>query len=246
MGPKDGLPVLLLHGYSDSSFSFSRIVDLLPADWRLIIPDQRGHGESDKPPEGYTPADLAKDAVALLDALGIASAAVIGHSMGSFVGKEMAVLAPERVSRLVLVGSGAASDTEPVRSMIPAVESLADPVDREFVREFQYSTIYRPVPDAFMNTAIAESLKLPARVWKAILAGLLQPAANGYSGIRCPVRVLWGDRDAIFARSDQDELLRQIPGAHLHVFENVGHAPHWEAPELVADALSNAVTKITD
>jgi pimeloyl-ACP methyl ester carboxylesterase len=242
VGPRNGTPVLLLHGYSDSWFSFSRILGLLPTEWRLIIPDQRGHGESGRPAQGYTPGHFADDAVALLDGLGIASAVIIGHSMGSFVAQRVALLAARRVRRLVLVGSAASADNEVVRSLVPLVQSLTDPVDPAFVREFQMSTIYRPVPAAFLERVIAESLKLPAHVWKAVLAGLLDlPTITDMGTIQCPASILWGDRDAIFGRSDQDALLRLIPGARLHVFNEIGHDPHWEGPDEFVRALRAAM-----
>jgi pimeloyl-ACP methyl ester carboxylesterase len=53
--------------------------------------------------------------------------------------------------------------------------------------------------------------------------------------------IFWGDRDAIFDRSDQDELLRRIPGARLHVFTDVGHDPHWEVPDEFVRALAAAI-----
>jgi pimeloyl-ACP methyl ester carboxylesterase len=232
-GPIDGRPVLLLHGYSDSSFSFSGILESMPRHVRCIVPDQRGHGESERPSSGsYAIDDFAADGLSLLDALGIPSAIVLGHSMGSFVALRMAACQPGRVSRLVLVGSAANSGSDAVLSLGPPVEQLSDPVDEEFVREFQMSCVHRPVPEEFMRQVIAESRKLPASVWRAILAHLIDaPEYAGSGAIHCPTHLFWGDRDAIFGRKDQEELLESIPGAKLHVFRDVGHAPHWEAPE---------------
>ena len=242
VGPRSGSPMLLLHGYSDSWFSFSRVLSLMPPELRLIIPDQRGHGDSERPTDGYTPPRFTEDTIALLDALGITSATVTGHSMGSFVAQALALLAPKRVSRLVLIGSAATADNEVVRSLVPLVQSLTDPVDATFVREFQMSTIFRPVPEAFLDRMIAESLKMPARVWKAVLAGLLDlPILTDTAVIRCPTSIFWGDRDAIFSRVEQDELLRRIPGARLHVFTDVGHGPHWEAPDQFVRELAAAL-----
>ncbi|HSL71185.1 MAG TPA: alpha/beta fold hydrolase, partial [Longimicrobiales bacterium] len=76
-GPADGTPVLYLHGYTDSWFSFSLSLNELPSHIRAIVPTQRGHGESDKPDCCYLLADFARDAVALLDALGIERADVV-------------------------------------------------------------------------------------------------------------------------------------------------------------------------
>src|SRR5262245_37209789 len=84
-GAAGGEATLFLHGYSDSAYSFSRIQPLLPSSVRVIAPDQRGHGDSQRPAGGYAIGDFAEDAVALLDALGIQRATVVGHSMGSLI-----------------------------------------------------------------------------------------------------------------------------------------------------------------
>jgi pimeloyl-ACP methyl ester carboxylesterase len=234
--------MIFLHGYSDSWFSFTPIFGYLSPELRLIIPDQRGHGDSERPAEGYTPGHFAADALALLEALGITSATVVGHCLGGFIAQEMALRAPNRIGRLVLVSSAVSPDNEAVRSLIPSVQSLTDPVDPGFVRDFQMSTIYRPVSPEFLERVIAESLKLPARVWKAVLAGLLDlPQLTADSVIRCPASVFWGDCDSIFGRSDQDALLRRIPGAELRVFTEVGHALHWEAPGAFVRHLITAI-----
>jgi non-heme chloroperoxidase len=241
-GPCNGQPLLLLHGYSDSWFSFSRVVDLMPPHLRIIMPDQRGHGDSERPEQGYAMDDFAMDAVELLDGLSIASATVVGHSMGSFVAQRMAVLAPERVSGLVLIGSSATPRCDAVRGMMSAIAPLADPVDPAFVQDFQRSTIVRPVPAEFMERAIAESLKLPARVWKAAVAGIFDVPFTVVPGeIRCPTTIVWGDQDGMFGRADQEELLRRIPGAVLRVFPGVGHTPHWEVPEDFVRSLVRAL-----
>jgi pimeloyl-ACP methyl ester carboxylesterase len=183
-------------------------------------------------------ADLAADVIAFMDVKGIERATVVGHSMGSFVAQQVVAAAPERVARLVLI----ASTTTPrnvvgISDLARAVDSLVDPVPPEFAREFQVSTIYHPVPEEFLDEAVAVSLKLPARVWREIMAGMLAtgPVASlGQSGI--PTLILWGDRDSGFPRSEQEALLAAIPGAELKVYPETGHALHWERPaEFVRD-----------
>jgi non-heme chloroperoxidase len=228
-----GPPLLLLHGYSDSWFSYSRVLPGLARNFRVYVPDLRGHGDSDRPATGYTMRDMAADVIAFMDTQGIARATVVGHSMGSFVAQQVAAGWPERLERLVLIGSA----TTPrsilgVSELAHAVDSLRDPVSPEFAREFQLSTIYRPVPDGFLDEAVAVSLKLPARVWREVLAGMLATGPEPRLGEgRTGTLVLWGDRDAIFERSEQDALLAAVPGAVLKVYPETGHALHWERPD---------------
>ena len=234
-GPPDGEPVLFLHGFPDSWFSYSRVLDHLPANVRAIVPSQRGHGESDRPTCCYRIADFAADAVALLDALGIERAHIVGHSMGSIVAQRVASTAPGRVLRLVLIGSGTTGRTPPIVEFNEAAQKLTDPLPPGFAREFQQSTVFKPVPPAFMDTLVLESEKLPARVWRGVMAGLVaSDAQNDQTRIRAPTLIIWGDQDALFARAEQDGLLSVMRGARLITYANIGHSPVWEVPARVA------------
>lgn len=232
-GPANGPALVLLHGYSDSGFSFSRVAPLLSTDRRIIVPDLRGHGRSSRPAAGYAMDDLAGDVVALLDVLAIEKAVVAGHSMGSQVAQRIAAGFPERVEALVLVGSAPSIHGLPgLDEFRAAVDGLSDPVPEEFARGFQESTVARPLPTAFMDGVVAESLRLPARVWQQQLAGMLETRAVGTGEVSVPTLIQWGAKDGVFGRDQQDELLALFPGARLIVYGAVGHAPHWEIPEL--------------
>jgi len=230
-GPESGPAMILLHGYSDSSLSFARIMPLLPSEQRVIALDLRGHGDSDKPAGGYRMSDLADDVVEIMDRLQVATAVVVGHSMGSFVAQAIVERAPRRVSSLVLVGSAASAGNAVVAGLRTAVESLTDPIDAAFVRDFQYSTVAQPVPEAFMDAAIVNSRRMPAAVWKKVLSGLMQFEPKlPRSSVR--TLVLGGARDAVFSVGEQVALARQYPFAQLRLIENIGHSLHWEQPEL--------------
>lgn len=239
-GPATGPAIILLHGYSDSSFSFSRVMPLLPPGLRIIAPDLRGHGESDRPASGYRIDDMASDVLLLMDALGIPTAAIVGHSMGSFVAQSVAARAPQRLSAMVLVGSAPVIDNDVVRGLRETIASLTDPVDGEFVRSFQYGTIALPVPGEFMNAAIDNSRRMPARVWKEVFDGFLayRPPAHP-PAVRA--LVMGGKKDAVFSAAEQAELARMLPGARLQLFDEVGHAPHWEQPHVFVSALMSVI-----
>ncbi|MBJ6127868.1 alpha/beta fold hydrolase [Microvirga splendida] len=239
-GPRTGPAVLMLHGYSDSWFSYSRILPLLPPDWHAVVPDQRGHGESSRPEGGYAPADFAGDALRLLDRLGIEKAALVGHSMGSFIARSVAAQHPERVERLVLVGAAARARNAVTQDLLREVEVLEDPVAEDFVHAFQAGTLCRPMPPEFFERVVAESLKVPARVWKAALSGLIAADAMAdLDRIRCPVLILGGEQDGVFSQAEQEHLAARLPGATLTLKPGIGHDPQWEAPEdVVADLVA--------
>jgi non-heme chloroperoxidase len=90
-----------------------------------------------------------------------------------------------------------------------------------------------------MDRVVAESLKLPARVWRDTLTGMLAGDAKSRLGnIKAPTLIIWGDKETIFPRSEQDALLTAIPNAVLNVYPETGHSPHWENPERFAKDLA--------
>lgn len=239
-GNPDGAPVLLLHGYTDSWKSFAPVLPHLPPALRAIVPSQRGHGGSSRPSSGYDEADFATDAVALLDTLGIRRAAVAGHSMGSFIAQRLAIDHPARVARLALVGSApTCAGHAGIRELLEAVQGMNDPMDPAFVREFQESTLGGPIAPGFLEVVVEESLKVPAFVWQAALAGLVAADHREQLGAMvAPTAVFWGDRDSLFSLSDQEALAAAIPGSRILAYLGTGHALHWEQPERFAQDLA--------
>lgn len=232
-GDSAGPVLILLHGYGDSWFSFSRILPLLAPKFHVYALDQRGHGRSGAPESGYAPDDLAADVVAFMDARNIPRATLVGHSMGSLVAQQVAAAAPGRVTRMVLVGSAVTLARMLGREELEsAVQGLEDPVPEQFIRDFQMSTLHREVPAEFLQRVIEESALVTAARWKALLEGMLAsgPAA-GLGRAEIPTLLVWGERDAIFARAHQDELVALANVERLLVYEGTGHAVHWEEPE---------------
>jgi non-heme chloroperoxidase len=236
-GDPDGTPVVFLHGYTDSWRSWEPMLPHLPASFRVIAPTQRGHGDAERPAAGYGQRDFAADVAAFLDALGIESAVLVGTSTGATIAQHVALVFPERVRGLVLAGAFADYRSNPaiVEFWETGVSTLVDPIDPDFVREFQESTLVQPVPPGFLDTVVGESLKVPASVWRAVFVGCLDAVWSGELGrIGAPTLVVWGDQDLLCPRTDQDLLASAIADARLIVYEGAGHALHWEEPERFA------------
>lgn len=234
-GPADGPVVILLHGFSDSWYSWSPLLPLLPESWSVYALTQRGHGDSDRPAGDYSPPTFARDVLAFMDAAGIERASIVGHSLGGIVAQHVAAAAPERVERLVIVGSVATAQTMPgMAEFRAAIHELPDPVPVEFARGFQESTLHVRPSAAFVDSVVAESAKLPAHVWRGVIDGLLEtgPAA-GLDAFDAPALVLWGERDGYMPYADQLDLVRSLR-ARLVVYHGIGHGMHWEAPDQVA------------
>ena len=235
-GNPTGVPVILLHGYSDSHHSYDLLLAQLPPAVHAYAVTQRGHGDADRPTSGYRPADYAADVAAFMDAVGLEAAVIVGHSGGSYAAQQFALDHPERALGIVLIGAFRSfHDNSGVLDLAQAVREFTDPVDPDFVRAFQESCVAQPVPDGYIDSIVAESLKLPARVWKAYLQAYLENPVPTESGtITTPTLILWGDQDAFSPRSDQDALVAAIPRARLSVYKGTGHCPHWEQPQRAA------------
>jgi non-heme chloroperoxidase len=238
-GDPAGVPLLLLHGFSDSWRSFERVLPHLPHAIRAIAPSMRGHGDSSRPETGYRYADFAGDLAGFMDALDLDAAVVAGHSFGGAIAQRLSIDRPDRVLGLVLISAFASLARNPApQELREALADAEDPVGPDFIRAFQASTLAKPVPEVFFEMIVQESCKLPLRVWKAVLEGnIREDFSADLDRIRAPTLLVWGDRDEIVPRSDQDEMLAAIAGSRLLVHDAAGHGLHWEEPGRFASDL---------
>jgi non-heme chloroperoxidase len=239
-GDPNGAPVLLLHGATDSRHSWDPVLPHLPASIRAIALTQRGHGDSDRPGTGYTIESMAADAAAAINALGLGPAIVVGHSMGTWVAERLAIDSPERVRALLLAGApGAPWANAGLAAVCREMSVVPGPIKDELAREFQLGTIERPISDDWLDRFVAESMKLPPYVWRVLFRSFLDiDLSEELASLKSHALLVWGDRDAIATRAEQDRLVETIPQARLAVYEGTGHAVHWEEPQRFAAQLA--------
>lgn len=242
-GIEAGQPVIFLHGYIDSWYSFARVKPLLPKEIRAYFLSLRGHGDSGKNDCCYQQADFAADVRAFMDAKNIPQATIVGHSMGSFVAQKLAIENPERVAGLVLLGSAPVAGNEVLVELDQLVQGLTE-IDRGFVEFFQGSTLCQPLPQDFFDQLVEESLKVPLHVWKRALAGLVAENNSARLGeIKSPALVAGGMKDSIFGTAEQLALAKAIPQADVVLYSNQCHAPHWEEPKKFTEDLMQFLRK---
>jgi pimeloyl-ACP methyl ester carboxylesterase len=238
----DGPPVLLLHGWPQHFWCWRRVVPLLAGDFRLICPDLRGFGWSDAPGRGYDNETFAADAVALLDALGIERARVIGHDWGGFSGFLLALRHPARVERLLAV-----STPIPWLRFTPRMAAatwrtwyawMLAGLGREAVRRrpgLVRLMLSRGAPDEAIDDREAEvyaaPLREPARaeatqqLYRSYVGSVLSMAARRYQDLRLtvPARLVVGRRDQAvpevvlrgFEAHADDMRLELVDGGHF-------------------------------
>jgi non-heme chloroperoxidase len=236
-GDREGEAIVFLHAYVDSWFSYGRVLPLLSPAYHAFAPDQRGHGDSDKPVCCYTANDYAADIDAFMEAVGIEEATLVGDSSGGLIAQRVALDYPARVSRLVLIGSPTTLvNNEIVRELgEETLSKLEDPVSPEFAREFVLGTFHQPVPEEFLEMALSQSLKVPARVWRDYWEGVARTVddTSRLGEIVAPTLILWGEQDTLLPREEQERRAAVIPDATLKVYPDTGHLAHWVRPEWV-------------
>lgn len=238
--------MVFLHAFADSWRSFERVLRCLPRSIRAFAVTQRGHGDAHRPASGYGVEDFTADVGAFMDAIRLKAAVIVASSSASLTAQRFAAEHPRRTLGLVFIGAPRSLRDKPgAARFLDVVRELSDPIDPAFVREFVEASVSGPVPPAFLETVIAENLKVPARVWNATLDGLVEAVpATETATITAPTIILWGDRDEFLPRSDREALAAAIPGSRLVIYEGAEHVVHWEQPERVAADLVALVERV--
>ena len=244
-GDPSGIPVILLHGFTDSWQSFEPVLPYLPASLHVFALSQRGHGNSSKRATSYKAEDFAQDVAAFIKDKRLGPAVIVGHSMGSTNAQCFVSHYPGLTRALILVGSFAGFDKPMVHEFKTVIDGLNDPVDSTFIVEFQKSTLTRPISAERFQAIVKESLKVPAHVWKGVAAGWASAEyLNALQKFDKPALIIWGDKDAYCPKEDQLLLNKALSNSTLLVYEGTGHANHWEEPEHFARDLIEFVLNL--
>jgi len=231
----EGQTCVLIHGsFIDGSF-WQEQIPVLSQEFKVIVPDLRGHGMSDKPSEEYTHEVMAQDIWNLLKTLGIRRTSLVGHSMGSRIALQFALHYPKIVKKLVLASGGVG----PVRNR---QQIFPEHVQEEIgfgtpgfdQRKFNYYEIWysfaHPSPDR-VNKILEEILKTPKHVKASIARNFpkkdLRPTLPQ---IQVPTLVVLGEKDVICPIEEATYLAQHLPKARLEVIPDSGHCLPIEHP----------------
>jgi epoxide hydrolase 4 len=252
----EGKPVLLLHGFPDSSLGFRELCEALAAQgFRAIAPDLRGYGLSDKPLglEAYRSSALLADLAALARWAGDEQVAVVGHDWGGTLSYCFASEHPELVSRLVVIN--AAHPESFARALTRSLQLLRS----WYILFFQLRGIAEWVVTRrwvfrwMLRKLVAKKVLLTEPRIEAARRELLRPgavrAALSYyrAAVRWPLKcarviaaptlILWGDRDPALDPRLLDDLPERVTTVTVHHVEDAGHFAHWDEPERVVSEL---------
>jgi pimeloyl-ACP methyl ester carboxylesterase len=128
------------------------------------------------------------------------------------------------------------------------VDLLTDPVDRAWVEaSLEWFPRFHDVPDWYIEDRINAGVRTPAHAWRQSLTGLTTaPPPTETGTITAPTLIIWGDRDELLTRADQEALAAAIPDSRFVVYEGTGHLVLWEQPQRVATDLTSFVTSLSD
>ncbi len=229
-----GPPLLLIQGLGYGRWGWEPIVPGLAARHCVICFDNRGIGDSDKPEGPYTAAQMAGDALQVLDEAGIERAHVLGASLGGMIAQELAAAAPERVDRLVLcctTPGGADAVPMPEVTMRLFAEAPSLPPDVA-LRRFIENALGEDPPLDLVDRLFARRVANPPDQagWQAqAAAGMGFQGVN--AGITAPTLILAGTADNVVDHRNAELLAARIPGARVELLEGCGHLFFWERPD---------------
>jgi pimeloyl-ACP methyl ester carboxylesterase len=234
-GTVSGPPVVVLHGIGAAAVHFHAVLPRLQARCsRVIAPDCPGHGESAVPSQGMNAASVEAGLFEALEQVLDQPAVVVGNSMGGLAAIRFAAAHPKRVAGLVLVSPGGAGGEDALlETLMPRFHMEDRPAAVEFVRRIHgrppwYARLiagdvrrefHRPELQSFVRQVSADQLLRPEEV----------------SGLRMPIRFLWGKRENLLLPEHKAFFLRNLPpSAEIVEPDEFGHCPHLENPAELA------------
>ena len=239
----EGPPVVLLHGWACNRHFWDEQVQSLSRTHRVLAPDFRGRGESGVPEDGYTLERLAGDVHAVMSALKMRPAAVVGHSMGGMVAQQLAINHPQDPSALALVATAAA---DPERQLISGrilAESAQDGYRPAFDR-YLPGWFSQDADPEMKEWVRSQMMRTPERVALALVDDYKDLDFRGdLPKVRVPALVIGAASDASTVPSRSEEIARLIPGARLVVISRAGHFVQLERPDEVTTALTEFLTE---
>lgn len=248
--------LVLMHAFPLDRTIFDDVVGpVVEAGWDVVAPDLRGFGESaygaDGPDDDPSLAAVVRDVLAGLDRLGVTRAVVGGVSLGGYVAMELLRTAPERLAGLVLIDTKAGADAPAARENRLRVAAEMDATgDTRALAEAMLPGLLGPTSLAERPEVVGrvrrlvESADPRAVAWTQRAMAARPDSIPDLAAYDGPVRVVWGEHDALASRADQDAMV--ATGAELVVVPAAGHLAVMERPEAVASALVGFVRSLGD
>jgi 2-succinyl-6-hydroxy-2,4-cyclohexadiene-1-carboxylate synthase len=238
----EGEPVTLLHGFTQSGRSWQEVISVMPAGWRFVVPDLRGHGETRlRPGAACTMEACAADLEMLWGHLGIDRTHVVGYSMGGRLALHVAARHPERLLSVLTIGAHAGLEPEAREGRKLGDEALAERIEKDGVEAFVHYWAGLPLlaglerrGPSFVAQLHAERMKNTVAGLAASLrgmgAGVMEPVWDELGRVTVPCTFVAGQLDHGYVASAR-RLAASVPSGRVEIVPHAGHAVHQERPE---------------
>jgi 3-oxoadipate enol-lactonase len=230
-----GSPIVFIHGWMDDHSMWNYQIDFFSKNYRVIAYDQRGHGRSDKPQNGYSIKTLSDDLNNFTQKLNVGKFTLVGHSLGGMAAMLFALEHPEKVSKLVLISTGAKSDTSMRIMLWVLIHALPYSIFADGSVEFKY---FKP-----SKQIKAEALDRALRTPKYAACKCLREFSTNYdirdrvSSIKVPTLIIVGDKDTSTPVVMSRYLRREIEGSKLAIIPDSKHMPMIERADMVNEVI---------
>jgi 2-hydroxymuconate-semialdehyde hydrolase len=229
----EGSPVVMVHGFASSLETWLPVMPDVQVRHRVLAMDLKGFGWTDRPEGDYSPEAQARLVLALMDARGIERAAFVAHSYGASVVLAIALLAPERVTRIAIYDGWVYSSQLPTFFHMARADGLGEALFGIWYGERAEDRIALAFHDRSFVTQelvddVERALSRPgthAAALAAVRAMRYEDQERRYREIEQPALLLWGREDIVTPLSVGERLARDLPGARLVVYPRCGHFP---------------------
>ena len=236
----ENLPFVLVHGFTGSRDDFSDVLPTLGKSRRTLTPDNRGHGGTTNPGEGYTLEQMSDDLLGFLDGLGISDFHLLGHSLGGMIALRFVLAHPQRVRSLVLMDTSASATDMPAAVMEAGAKLVAEHGMAAMAKitksnppwkrsEAALRSVERMGEERYMSRIESKLLKMDPEAFIQLGKLLVdQTAVDDRLGeIQCRTLVLVGESDLPFVGPSR-LMADKIPDASLAIIDGAAHSPQFE------------------
>lgn len=255
MGPEKGRPLVLLHGYISSAYSWRSVWRKLSGPFRLYIPDLPGYGASAAPQEAWTVDSYARFLDRFFAAAGLERASVVGAQMGGSIAAGFAARHPGRVDKLVLMAAGGMGEERTnmwlyklVSSPVVGAAIVRSFPRRMFARRLRAGYVRKDVADDEVVNTYFDAFKKTGHIQTRLGLQVRESYGRDFKRfgqlvkqIVSPTLLIWGENDPLVPLSTGRKFEEAITGAKLVTIANCGDFPHEEYPDEVSSYILNFI-----